>query len=264
MGCRGPVPAICAVFFLSFSISVYAADPVDYAEWAAFLKAHVRSGLADYPGMREDRQTLDRYLDRVAGVPVEVLAEAGREERIAFWINLYNASVIRTVLDAYPIKWLDQIPAVFDIRTVRVGGEYLSLGDLRDHVLREGFHDERILTAISSGRMDSPRLGREPFRGSSLEEQLNQAAQAFVEDGTKNEIVPGGKKIVLSPVFDEFGEDFLLNFHAREPVKGFSERESAVIGFLLHHLRDPEKRLFLNSARYKIRYREPDPRLNSV
>lgn len=235
---------------------------MDHQEWDEFLKAHVRSGLADYKRMLQDRATLDQYLARMAEVPLETLGEASREERIAFWINLYNASVIRTILDAYPVGGIDDIPAVWDIRTVHVIREYLSLADLRDHVLREGFREERVLTAISSARMDSPALYPEAFRGGSLEEQLDRAARAFVEDEAKNRIVPEEKTVFLSPVFREFGGDFVLNFGTREPAKGLTKEETAVIGFFLHHLRDPKKRIFLDGGRYQVKYLPEDPRLN--
>jgi hypothetical protein len=112
--------------------------------------------------------------------------------------------------------------------------------------------------------MDSPRLLSEAYLGDHLETQLDRAAHEFVEDDVKNQIKSGSKKIFISPLFHEFGTDFILNFSSRGPAPGFSETETAVVSFFLHHLKDPEKRLFLDSGRYKIKYLPEDLRLNDV
>ena len=249
---------------LVISVPAFGQDVLDLSSWDRLLKRFVHDGLVDYHSLSESRSELDQYFEEVSSVSEEVLARANREERLAFWLNLYNAAVIRTVLDQYPVERLDQIPAAFEIRTVRVVGEYFSLAELRDQVLRQGFKDERLICAIVSGRMDSPGLLAEAYRGQSLEAQLDGAAQQFAEDESRNRIDPKNKKILLSPLFRVFGPDFLLNFSSKSESSGFSQTESGVISFLLYHLRNPEKRLFLDSGRYRIHYLPEDPRLNDV
>ena len=257
--------AFFAIFSLFFaSLSAQPGESSDHSVWDRILKQHVQHGRVDYQGLLQVRTELDDYLKQLEAVSADELSEAGREERIAFWINLYNASVIRTILDEYPIERFDQIPAAFEVRTIRTIGEFFSLSELRDQILRQGFHDERILTALVSGRMDSPKLLEEAFRGENLEMQLNRVAREFVEDDNLNRIKPGEKKIFLSPLFNHFGSDFLLNFSSADSSSGFSQVQMATVSFLLHHVQNPEKRLFLNSGRYKIRYLAEDPRLNDV
>lgn len=245
------------------SVSAYA-DVIDHSAWNGLLQKFVRQGLVDYQGFLGHRDQLEAYLKSLGEVSVEQLGELGREERIAFWINLYNASVVRMILEAYPIEEVNQIPAAFDMRTVRALGDFFSLSELRDEVLRKGFRDERVLIALISGRMDSPPLLNEAYVADRLEEQLDRAAHDFVEDGMRNRIKPGSKKIFLSPLFRELGKDFILNFSSRGAAPNFSETETAVVSFFLHHLTDPEKRLFLDSGRYKIKYLPEDLRLNDV
>ncbi len=231
-------------------------------EWNQLLREHVRNGLVDYAGVQKDRGFLDQYLTKLETLSVDRLAELSREDRIAFWLNLYNAGVIRMVLDEYPIRRFDQIPAAFDIRTVRAAGEFFSLTELRDNILRQYFRDERILTALVSARMDSPQLLGEAFRGEHLDEQLNRTAEAFVEDEMRNKIIPGEKKIFLSPVFRQFQNDFILNFNPSGESSPFSVSEAAMVSFILEHLQNPKKRLFLNSGRYQISFLPENPDLN--
>ena len=264
---KGFSPQTAVWIFLSFILvggRAFGQENNIHQEWDELVRKHVWNGLVDYAGMAEDRALLDQYLKKIEIVPMDTVGNLGREERIAFWLNLYNASVIRMVLDEYPIRRFDQIPAVFDIRTIRAVGEFFSLSELRDKILRQYFRDERILTAMVSARMDSPGLFHEAFQGNRLEAQLDEAAEAFVEDEGRNKIPPGEKKIFLSPVFRQFQDDFILNFRPADGPSNFSSSETAVISFILGHLRDPEKRLFLNSGRYKISFLPENPDLNDA
>ena len=254
------------LFLLSISLVAYGNEqPMpDHFKWGRILKRYVAEGLVDYQHLLESKAELNSYLMELGTVPIETLSEMSREDRIAFWINLFNASVIKLVLDEYPIERFGQIPAAFEIRTARAAGEFFSLSEIRDQILRQGFKDERVLFALVSGRLDSPKLLAEAFSGEKLEQQLDQVARDFVEDETYNKIKPGEKKVYLSPLFRDFGKDFLLNFGSVDSSSSFSEIETAIISFLLHHLRSPEKRLFLDSGRYKIVYLAEDPRLNDT
>ena len=256
---------ILIVMFLLFSPSCVFAQSgfaTDHSSWDQVLRDYVTNGRVRYGELKQRRAKLDSYLEQLKEVTVEDLAELEREERMAFWINLYNASVVRIVLDQYPVKDVEAIPAMFRTRTVETLNDAFSPAELRDEILRLGFRDERLVTALVSGRMDSPRLAPEAFSGGRLNEQLDQAAQVFVDDDTFNRIEPGKKKIFLSPLFKEFGDDFILNYGTAKPPDGFSEPEAAVIGFILDHSKDPPKRLFLNAGRYKISYFPPNSGLN--
>ncbi len=251
------------IFLFLSSVPGYGQSPPDHSRWDRLLKTYVHQGLVDYDGLVHNRAELDQYLQDLEHYPLDSFAELSREDRLAFWINLYNASVLRMVVDKYPIQRFDQIPAVFEVRTIHVIEEYFSLPELFDEVLRKGFRDERILTALVSARMDSPSLLDEAFTGERIDEQLDRAAYEFAQNRALNQIEPGSKKIHLSPLFQKFGPDFLFNYSLSHESR-YTETESAVISFLLHHLKDPEKRIFLDSARYKIKYLPEDPRLNAV
>lgn len=262
LGVRGLSCFFCIFLLAPFSLHSQVL-PIDHAKWDQLLKKYVHQDLVDYDALLLKRNQLDEYLEQLEHFPIESFSELSREDRIAFWINLYNASVLRTVLDHYPIHQFDEIPAVLEVREIKAIGEYFSLSDLFHEVLRKGFRDERILTTLVSGRMDSPRILNEAYIGSRIEDQLDRAAGKFVNDDSLNQIQSGSKKIYLSPLFKKFGPDFLVNYGSNQESR-YSEQESAVISFLLHHLKNPEKRIFLDSAKYKIEYLPEDPRLNAV
>jgi len=262
---RVGIACFLSFFLFSFPFVFASEKTIDHSKWDRLLKAYVRpDGLVNYQGLLQMKAEIDDYVKQLEMISPQQLGESSREERLAFWINLYNASVVQMVLTEYPIERFSQIPAVFEVRKIQAANEFFSLSELRDNVLRQGFRDERVLTALVSARMDSPKLLPEAFDGVQIDEQLNRAAAEFVKDETRNQIRPGTKKIFLSPLFKNFASDFMLNFSSEKPSPGFSESEAAVISFVLYHLHDPDKRLFLSSGRYKINYLPEDSRLNDA
>ena len=63
------------------------------------LDLNVRDGLVYYRALRSERGRLDRY---VASLNVAAATYQGwsRDEKIAFWLNAYNAIVLQTVINA--------------------------------------------------------------------------------------------------------------------------------------------------------------------
>src|SRR6185295_4757059 len=83
------------------------------------LDLNVRDGFVYYRALKSERAKLDGYVNLLAA-PVDTLS---REERLAFWLNAYNALVLKTVVDHYPIPTrtadypqhsIRQIPGAFE------------------------------------------------------------------------------------------------------------------------------------------------------
>ena len=68
------------------------------------LDAYVRDGFVYYGALRQERAKFDRYLGTISEVPADALAKWTPERQLAFWINAYNAFVLQTVIDHYPIR----------------------------------------------------------------------------------------------------------------------------------------------------------------
>ncbi|MBM3524902.1 MAG: DUF547 domain-containing protein [Alphaproteobacteria bacterium] len=158
---------------------------VDHTPWDAILAAHHRRG-ADgiarfaYAEAKEAGAlaALRRYLDAVQATDVDALA---RPEQMAYWINLYNALTVATVLDRYPVESIRDIrtsPGLFAIgpwgaKVARVGGEVLSLDDIEHRILRPIWRDARIQYAVNCAALGCPDLQPRAFRAASLEATLD-------------------------------------------------------------------------------------------
>ena len=66
----------------------------DHSAFDALLRAHVQKGLVNYSAFRNNPE-FTRYLASLKAAKLDGLEEA---ERIAFWLNVYNANKITAVV----------------------------------------------------------------------------------------------------------------------------------------------------------------------
>jgi hypothetical protein len=79
-------------------------DQVDHNVWDTLLKRYVNAvGNVDYTAWQRsaaDVRALDGYLNTLSQADRGI--RAGKESRLAFWINAYNALTIKGILREYP------------------------------------------------------------------------------------------------------------------------------------------------------------------
>ena len=79
------------------------AIPVSNEQWTALLKRHVNeAGLVDYKGFIKDKAELQSFLDKLTSNPPA--KDWSDNEKIAYWLNAYNAFTIKLIVDHYPVK----------------------------------------------------------------------------------------------------------------------------------------------------------------
>ena len=187
--------------------------PISHAIWDTLLRQHVDDlGLIDYQGMMEDSNQLQRYLDLIRQHPPNDKTWSV-EERMAYWINAYNAFTVELILDHYPTESIKDIKngipfvnTVWDIKFIKIGGEELDLNNIEHGILRKDFADPRIHFALVCASLSCPKLQNFAFTGDKLEEQLEQAAREFINEPFRNEIA--GETIYLSKILDWYWGDF--------------------------------------------------------
>lgn len=237
--------------------------PFDHSLWDQFLKTYVNeAGEVDYARVQREPETLRQYLAAAESVIAEDFSAWPREERLALLVNLFNAAVIEIATKHYPIKTLNEIPGVWDLPAVKLGGKNLSLNQLRQVHLVGQFRDEKIQTVLSSGAKSAPMLRREAFTGPRVEGQLYLAARDFVNDPLRNPIQPGKKHLTISRIFKWYAGDFKLDFGFRDEDDKYSVEENSVLAFLAYYLDDRAKIEYLEERRYKIKYAVFDWTLN--
>ena len=235
------------------------------------LDTYVRDGLVYYNALRIDRRTLDRYVASLE-VPAGQLAEWPRDRQLAFWINAYNALVLRTVIDAYPIRGkapdyppdsIRQIPGAFASRKHRVGGQSLTLDEIETKAIA-GFGDARALLALGRGARGSPRLRSEAFRAATLDAQLGDVVKECAVRSVCTRIDRATSTLEINPLFGWRTEQFVASFaeHGTQWANR-SPIERAVTAMIYPHLFATERE-FLALNTFKVAYRDFDWTLNDL
>ena len=144
------------------------ADSARRKTFDQLLDLYVRNGDVYYRALKAERAKLDGFVNLQATTAVDKLS---RDEQLAFWLNAYNALVLKTVIDHYPIagksseypaKSIRQISGAFERLPHRVAGRTLTLDQIEQTVLA-GFQDPRVFFALGRGAVGSGRLRSEAF-----------------------------------------------------------------------------------------------------
>ena len=187
------------------------ARPVNHEIWDQLLGKYVNEeGWVDYPGFIEDSALLEKYLMLLSKNPP---APGWREEdKLAYWINAYNAFTVKIITDNYPlesIRDLHRLPLVATIwhkEFFEIGGQPASLDQIEHGILRKEFDEPRIHFAINCASVSCPVLRNEAYSAENLESQLTDQAERFLREEIRNEI--GKDKVRLSMIFLWFRGDF--------------------------------------------------------
>jgi len=200
--------------------------PPDHAAWSALLTEHVDiKGHVSYKGFKRDAAKLSAYLKVLSDCPPT--KDWPKEERLAYWINAYNAFTVKLIIDHYPVKSIKDIGpklaipmvnSVWDAKFFKIGGVEMSLNQIEHDILRKEFDEPRIHFAIVCASFSCPKLLNTAFIPKTLEQQLQAQTVDFINDPVRNRIT--ADKLQLSSIFNWFKGDFtkkgtLVQFVAR-------------------------------------------------
>lgn len=239
----------CSTVPMSFSPK----DPLRPDEFSHQLlgqvfSSHVKDGLVDYPAVQTDDR-FPAYLAQLDRMDPNVLAM--RHERLAFWINAYNAFAVKGILDRFSPTSLVGRYRYFIGRNYRVGGSTINLYDLERQVLIKQFQEPLIHFAIVCASTSCPRLQPWSYEPDQLNIQLDRVAREFINDPTRNRFDRKKKVASLSMIFKWFEEDF-------------QKAAGSVVSYITRYVNDPELVQDLMQSDYRIEYLEYDWSLNGI
>jgi uncharacterized membrane protein YdjX (TVP38/TMEM64 family) len=185
---------------------------VDHSGWTALLTAHVTDGMVDYDAFATDSR-FPAYLALLDRTDARTLS---RDERLAYWINVYNAYTVALINQRNERKSIRNINKVFGIPTkspwaepvVRAGGRVLSLDDVEHKIIRVEFGEPRIHVALVCAAMGCPPLRSEAYVAERLDAQLSEQVRRFLAQREKNRVDVAAKTVYGSPIFTWYREDF--------------------------------------------------------
>ena len=175
--------------------------------WTDLLQTHVSvNGNVDYRNFKTNNQKLQEYIGLLANnVPNSAWT---KEEKLAYWINAYNALTVDLIIRNYPIQSIKDIDDPWEQRLWKLGNKTYSLEEIEHEILRK-MNEPRIHFAIVCASFSCPKLQNKAFTAEGLEAQLTAATKEFLGDTNRNEI--SETSIRISKIFDWFSKDFTEN-----------------------------------------------------
>ncbi len=176
------------------------AAPLD--GYASVLKQNVAKGQVDYDGVASMRDELDAFLKFVASarVPQE------RKKAMAFYIDAYNALVLRAVLEAGQPESVLNVKSFFQAKTHTVAGKTVSLDQLEKQLLNPLAKDPRTHMVLVCAAKGCPILDPRPYTGSNLERRLEDATVRYLRSNAGARVK--GTTLGLSKIFEWYAADF--------------------------------------------------------
>lgn len=176
------------------------------------LKTYVLEGQVDYINLKENRIKLDNYLLKLSDIEKDDFHNWSEEERLAYLINLYNASTLQLIINHYPVKSIKDIGTFFKgpwkQKFIYLFGEKISLDNLEHDIIRKEYNEARIHMALVCAAKGCPILRSEAYTGTKLNSQLIEQVKLFLSSSNGMLIERNSKRVYLSPIFKWYAKDF--------------------------------------------------------
>ncbi len=203
----------------------------NHSEWDVLVQKYVsHEGNVNYKAFAMDKKSLQNYLAKLAmSVPDE---DWSQQEKLAYYINLYNAATVELILDHYPVKSIKDIRSPWDKKRVVIGKALYSLGQIEHKILRK-MNEPRIHFAINCASYSCPKLLNVAFTSAHLEAQLEKVTSDFINDTKRNKI--NADSLQLSQIFKWYKDDFTDNTSLMAYVQCYSKikvKPSAQLSYL--------------------------------
>jgi hypothetical protein len=190
-------------------------------------------GNVNYMALLGDN-TIVKHAESLANFNLDSLKT--REERLAFWINSYNALSIYGVIkkiksDPGFIKkgignWFGRV-RFFALRKFNVGGKSYTLRTIENMIRRE-FKEPRIHFALNCSTLGCPVLKDGLYSAENLENELEEAARLYIRSNRGSRLDRDMRILHLSLIFKWYRNDFKATGKSLvQYVAGYLQEEDA-------------------------------------
>ena len=237
------------------------------------------TGKVNYTKLKTSEAYQD-YRRLTASLPAFDLAKlASREQKLAFWLNLYNALVIDGIIHYGIRESVNELPGFFRRTAYQIGDYRFCLDDIEHGILRAnaghlfipgaqfGINDPRralvldkvdfrVHFALVCGAASCPPIGF--YDPQKIDTQLDLATRNFVEQTI--EVEPDRKIVKLSKLLQWYGEDF----GAGRWMKLGLDNRRQLLNALKPYMADGVIHDISESRKLRVRFKPYDWSLNAV
>jgi hypothetical protein len=159
-----------------------------------------------YKGIKSEHSKLKAYITSLSeNTPTNSWS---KNEKLAYWMNAYNALTVDLIVRNYPIKSIKDIDKPWEQRLWKLGSKWYNLEEIEHQILRK-MNEPRIHFGIVCASYSCPKLLNEAFEASTVNAQLTKATREFLADSKRNNISQNSLR--LSKIFSWFSKDFKQN-----------------------------------------------------
>lgn len=141
----------------------------------------------------ENQQTLHKIRTRLENIPsVVALQKFTRDEQLAYWLNLYNVTVLDEIARVYPVPDPEELlsgpGSILSKKTLVIAGIPLSLNDIQFNILRQNYdNDPLVIYGLYQGVIGGPNIRKNAYTGKHVYNDLIENALEFVNSNRGTE-----------------------------------------------------------------------------
>ncbi len=216
---------IITLIILCITTFGFAQNTADFFKASdAFFKEYVTNGKINYKAVKNNSKQLETLLASTNSMTV---AKSDANTYQAFWINIYNLSVIKNVIDNYPLKSPLDVAGFFDKTKHAVGGKKITLNDIENKLLRGQFNDARFHFVLVCAGLGCPPIIAEAYMPNTLDKQLDTQTRIALNNDDFIKVNAKKKRVELSEIMKWYKEDFIQNGNEIDFINTYREEKIA-------------------------------------
>lgn len=224
----------------------------DDRPFAVVLRDNVKGSLVDYTHLAQQTAPLDEYLEHVTNVGPTRTPNFFRDDagRAAYYINTYNACVLKAVLAAGVPSTMYDVGSPrleYDYRFV-VDGNKVSLEDLRELAREAVAGDARVEFTFCNAAKGSPPLSAQPFRSYNLVERLDHLAQEAMDNPAMVQVDHENRQLLVAQAIWTQREAMFAYY-----CKTTGSRSATMLNCLMQFASGIRRQYLSRAAGYQVR-----------
>lgn len=248
-------------------------DAFSHGAFEQLLRKYVdEDGNVDYESWHRSQESvskLDAYLAAVSLFSPDATPDRFMDsnQRLAYWLYGYNAYVIRSVLDHWPIASVTDVKAPLEVvkgmgffyrLRFEFGGRHYSLLSVENGIIRKQFQDARIHFVLNCASDSCPVIRPTLPTGEALQALFATATEEFINDPKNVSVDHANKQIALSTIFKWFRKDFLNDL-----AKRGLPSERGLVDYVASEASDPLRAELDAASGYAVVFKDYDWSLNN-
>jgi len=180
----------------------------DHSIFDSLLSTNVdENGMVDYQAFLNN-QKFTTYLKAIENADISGFTN---DDKLAFYINAYNATVIKNVINHLPINSPMDVEGFFNKIKHSIAGKEMTLDELEHNF---ALKIEPVLShfGLVCAAISCPKLIRNAYKGESVIKQLEENGRIYLKDSDKNRLDKENKILYLSEIFKWFKESFVKRY----------------------------------------------------